>query len=435
MRKLIPLLLLMLCLLPAVALAEVKVKFTIHEMGFDYEITADEDWIVLVWDGKDEDGRDVLYSRDGRFSGTVEMPHSGKGGKLVIELEDLTEKVVFREEYKLPRAKAYREPTGEGNATVRNLTLTETPTGFKYSFTAPGTDYQYLYYRSRQESAMALIHPVNADGLYEGEIETPLTYARTMITVQVVNGKGIMKKEGSVRKGYLAPEPPAPREGRLSGVVVCIDPGHQEDAVPAKEPKGPGLEGYTTGTSGMAQGRTTMRKEDIVCLEMGMMLRDLLIQEGATVVMTREVNSGFYTNLERCAVAEQAGAHIMLRLHCDTSANRKKQGLSIYGPLNSEYAQRLCSKDQYRYLGTLLLNEMKKAGGYELTDKTGFVTLSDGFVGNNWAKMLCFLIEMGFMSNPEEDTKLASPEYQEILARGMVEGVYQIALECGWVSE
>ena len=435
MRKLLPLLLMLLLLLPAAALADTQASFIIREMGFDFDITSDEQWLVLVWDGKDEDGRKVMYSPEGRFAGTVEMPHSGKGGKLIIEVEDLTERVVIREEYKLPQARGYTAPTGEGNATVRNLTLTETPTGFKYSFIAKGTDYQYLYYRSKQESAMVLIHPANAEGLYEGEIETPLTYSRTMITVQVVNGKGIMKKEASVRKGYQAPPAPEAREGRLSGVVVCIDPGHQEDAVPAKEPKGPGIPGYTTGSNGMAQGRTTMRKEDIVCLEMGMMLRDLLIQEGATVVMTRDVNSGFYTNLERCAVAEESGAHIMLRLHCDTSANRKKQGLSIYGPLNSEYAQAVCHKDEYRRLGTILLDEIKKAGGYELNDKTGFVTLSDGFVGNNWAKMLCFLIEMGFMSNPEEDTKLASPEYQEIFASGMVEGVYQIALERGWVTE
>ena len=70
-----------------------------------------------------------------------------------------------------------------------------------------------------------------------------------------------------------------------------------------------------------------------------------------------------------------------------------------------------------------------------MSEKTGFVTLRDQFIGNNWAKMLCFLVEMGFMSNPEEDLKMASPEYQRILSQGMVEGVYKIALERGWVTE
>lgn len=434
MRKLIPLLMLLL-LLPLAALAATSADFTVLEMGFEYDITSDEDWIVLVWDGKDEDGRKVMYSPDGHFTGTVEMPYSGQGGKLVLKVDSLDEKTLLREDTKLPQAKGFQAPTGQGNATVRNLTLTETPTGFKYSFTAEGTDFQYLYYRSKQESAMVPIYPVNAQGLYEGEIETPLTYSRTLITVQIVNGKGVMKKEATVRKGYEAPPAPQAKEGRLSGVIVCIDPGHQEDGVPTREPVGPGLQGYGTGGSGMAQGRTTMRKESIVCLEAGMMLRDLLIQEGATVVMTREVNSGAYSNMERCAVANDAGAHIMLRLHCDTNPSRSKQGLSVWCPLNSEYAQAVCSKAEYRRLAEIFLDEMKIAGRYELAQKTGYVSLTDQFIGNNWAKMLCFLVEMGFMSNPEEDQKLASPEYQRILAGGMVEGIYKIALERGWVTE
>ena len=132
MRKLLPLLMLLL-LLPAAALAATSADFTVREMGFEYDITSDEEWLVLVWDGKDEDGTKLMYSPGGRFTGTVEMPHSGKGGKLILKVEDLTEKTVIREEYKLPEAKGYKAPTGEGNATIRNLVLTETPTGFRYS--------------------------------------------------------------------------------------------------------------------------------------------------------------------------------------------------------------------------------------------------------------------------------------------------------------
>ena len=35
-------------------------------------------------------------------------------------------------------------------------------------------------------------------------------------------------------------------------------------------------------------------------------------------------------------------------------------------------------------------------------------------------------VEMGFMSNPEEDMLLNSPEYQQKLVEGMVEGI------CDW---
>ena len=44
-------------------------------------------------------------------------------------------------------------------------------------------------------------------------------------------------------------------------------------------------------------------------------------------------------------------------------------------------------------------------------------------------------VEMGYMSNAGEDIKLATPEYQQQLAEGMVEGVYQVALMRGWITE
>ena len=78
---------------------------------------------------------------------------------------------------------------------------------------------------------------------------------------------------------------------------------------------------------------------------------------------------------------------------------------------------------------------MKNAVGYPLEDKYGFVTLSDQFVGNNWAKMTCFLIEMGFMSTPREDYLLSCPVWQQWLAEGMAQGVYDIAVYRGWVEK
>ena len=179
-------------------------------------------------------------------------------------------------------------------------------------------------------------------------------------------------------------------------------------------------------TGGMAQGKTTLRKESIVVLETGMKLRDLLLKEGATVVMTREVQDIFHTNIERCEIAAEAGAHIMLRLHCDTNSNTKTTGIQIYGPRNSDYAKAVASVEEYKALGQAFLDEMKTAVDYDLKDATGTVRLNDSYVGNNWAKMTCFLVEMGYMSNPEEDMKLVDPAYQELLVQGMVEGI------CAW---
>ncbi len=436
MRKLMLLLLLLLCCsLPLAAQAETELTVTPYEQGFDYEITSGEQWLVLIWDSQNEDGRKTLYSEDGTFSGSVELPYGAAGGKYTITLQNLRQTNVVKKAVQIPQAADYVKPSGKASARVTDLTLTETTTGFKYSFTAPDTDYMMLYFRSKTENATFPVYPANSEGLYEGEIFAPLTWARTLFTVQVRTAKGTVRDEETVRKGYEAPPAAEAKEGRLSGVVVCIDPGHQENGEYVKEPIGPGLPGSTTGKGGMAQGKATLRKEYIVTLETGMILRDLLLQEGATVVMTREVCEGFTSNLDRCRIAEEGGAHIMLRLHCDSNSNANKTGMSIYAPLNSDYARAVAEPEEYRALGEAFLDEMKKAVGYELSTKTGYVHLNDNYIGNNWAKMVCFLVEMGYMSNVGEDVKLASTQYQTMLAEGMVEGVYQVALMRGWITE
>lgn len=435
MRKVLCLLLLLLLCLPALALADATLSVTPHEMGFAYDITSDEDWLVLIWTSKVESGRKTLYSPGGHFTGEIDLAYSAAGGKITVSVQNLKQAEQAKKQVTIPTAADYAAPTGRANAAVKQMTLTETPTGFKYSFVAKNTDYMMLYFRSKTQEAVFPVYPSNADGLYEGEIVSPLTYSRTLFTVQVRNNKGSVKVEDTVRKGYEAPAAAEAKEGRLSGVVVCIDPGHQENGEYVREPIGPGLKGYTSGSGGMAQGRVTLRRESIVVLETGMILRDLLLQEGATVVMTRDRQDIFHTNIERCDIAAEAGAHIMLRLHCDTNENRNKTGISIWCPLNSDYAKAVADSKEYRALGEAFLDEMKKSAGYELTDKTGFVHLGDDFVGNNWAQMVCFLVELGFMSNSAEDIKLATPEYQTILSQGMVEGVYQVALMRGWITE
>ena len=94
----------------------------------------------------------------------------------------------------------------------------------------------------------------------------------------------------------------------------------------------------------------------------------------------------------------------------------------------------MAAPEEYRALAQAFLDEMKTAVDYDLKDATGTVRLNDSYVGNNWAKMVCFLVEMGYMSNVAEDIKLATPEYQTMLAEGMVEGIYQVALMRGWVA-
>lgn len=51
------------------------------------------------------------------------------------------------------------------------------------------------------------------------------------------------------------------------------------------------------------------------------------------------------------------------------------------------------------------------------------VTQTDEMTGINWSKIPVTIVEMGFMSNPEEDQKLSDNHYQSMLAEGIADGV------------
>ena len=162
----------------------------------------------------------------------------------------------------------------------------------------------------------------------------------------------------------------------------------------------------------------------------GVLLRDLLLAEGATVVMTRDTQKTFVGMLERADIPNNAGADFVLRLHCN-SGNQWAEGIQVYCPSDSSYAHEVADMDTYRTMGNTLLSAIKTATG----QTRGDCTLNNSYVGNNWSKMPSFLVEMGYMTSQEEDYLLSTPVYQQWLAQGMVEGVVQLAQLRGLIDK
>ncbi|MBR3504619.1 MAG: N-acetylmuramoyl-L-alanine amidase [Clostridia bacterium] len=201
--------------------------------------------------------------------------------------------------------------------------------------------------------------------------------------------------------------------GVFSGVKIGIDPGHQLHGNSAQEPVAPGSAETKAKVSGGTQGVATLIPEYEVTLQVGLSLRDALEAQGAEVYMTREVNEIDISNIERAAMMNELGVDVVLRLHCNGATNQSITGIGLYVKPDGEGAEESYAISEY------LIRAMGEATGAD----TEPIHVRDNYSGLNWSTVPSILVEMGYMSNPEEDRLLCSAAYQALLVDGMVKGL------------
>ena len=203
------------------------------------------------------------------------------------------------------------------------------------------------------------------------------------------------------------------RTPRLYGLRIGIDPGHQEHANSEKEPVAPNSSETKAKVSSGTAGVSTGIAEYITDLEVALKLREALEAQGCEVYMTRETNDVNISNLERAEMMNELGVDLVLRLHCDGATDKSANGIGMFVRKTGE------KQEESEAAATVLLEAMSEATGA----KARGVFLRDTYTMNNWSIVPCILVEMGYMSNPEEDEKLNDPAYQDLLVQGMVEGI------------
>ncbi len=201
--------------------------------------------------------------------------------------------------------------------------------------------------------------------------------------------------------------------GRLAGIVIGIDPGHQAHGNSQKEAVAPGSREKKAKVSSGTDGVVTDIPEYITVLEISFQLRDALLAEGAEVYMTREEHDVDISNQERAKMMNDLGCDLVLRIHCDGADSSRANGIGLY--VNESFP---ISEASYAAAEAILPRMCEATGAKERG-----IFESDSYTGLNWSEVPCILVECGFMSNPREDELLNTPEYQRLLARGMVEGI------------
>lgn len=200
---------------------------------------------------------------------------------------------------------------------------------------------------------------------------------------------------------------------RLEGISIGIDPGHQSKQNSEKEAVAPGSSEKKMKVSSGTAGVKTRVAEYVVDLDIALQLRDALEKLGCTVYMTRETNDVNISNQERAIMMNDLGADLVLRLHCNGSTNSGANGIGLYVNKTGDIAEASNAAAE------LLLPAMTAATGA----RADGIFKRDTYTGLNWSTVPCILVEMGYMSNPEEDVKLNDPEYQQKLVQGMVDGI------------
>jgi len=211
------------------------------------------------------------------------------------------------------------------------------------------------------------------------------------------------------------PEPtPTPEPLPLEGVVIGLDPGHQAHSNSEHEPVAPGSSSTKKKVSSGTYGRFTGVKEHEVNMAVGLLLRDLLEEAGATEVMTRENADVDISNVERAELFNRHEVDLGLRLHCNGSDDPEVHGAFMLVPTENPY------KEDCIRAAEAILAAYGEATGISI--RKGLTYRSDQ-TGFNWCQRPVTNIEMGHMTNEEEDHKLTDGDFQVKMAQGIFDGI------------
>ena len=204
--------------------------------------------------------------------------------------------------------------------------------------------------------------------------------------------------------------PSAYLAGRGTRTVV-IDPGHGG--------KDPG-----------AIGRTGIMEKDLA-LDIALRVRVHLAALGVRVVMTRDTDR-YWTLEDRPFLAARGSGDAFVSIHLNASATRTVRGVETFvtaaenDPPTAE--SRLTGRypavpnNRFNHSNTVLGHQIQRAlVGITRAEDRGlkrarFQVLKD-------SAMPSALVECGFLSNPQEEQKLATPSYRETVAQGIAQGI------------
>lgn len=203
--------------------------------------------------------------------------------------------------------------------------------------------------------------------------------------------KEIQEIDFSVMQSEEESEPEEePEEEQKNAPVVFVDAGHG-------------------GIDGGCVEAGIIEKD--INLAIARLVRDRLKELGYQVVMSRSVDR-YVAKEDRVKKANEIKADIYVSIHQNSSDERSVNGMEVW--YDGTDAQR-----DSRRLALLVSQQTARSTGAAEREVRG----DADFHVTGSTQMPACLIETGFLSNREERAKLVSPDYQEQIASGIVQGI------------
>lgn len=192
---------------------------------------------------------------------------------------------------------------------------------------------------------------------------------------------------GIVISGHVFAQP-----GKLTGKVVCLDPGH----------------GGTSATDSYRQGPTGER-EEWVNLRVALHLKSLLEKEGATVVMTRTTDE-FIPLARRAEVAREHDADVFLSIHHNATADPEVNFPIIYFHGNASENLAGVRLGESLAVSFRQLMYRKEVPVSVVSDYTVFAGAGAAVLRETYG-IPAVLAEASFFTNPDEEQRLKDTTY------------------------
>ncbi len=212
----------------------------------------------------------------------------------------------------------------------------------------------------------------------------------------------------------------------LKDFTVCIDPGHGKNTVDKKQtdPIAPGAKIQKAAVASGTVGVVTKVTEADLNLTVSKKLKESLEKQGAKIIMVRETEVCGLTNVERAKLWNSSNVDLTVRIHGNGTNDSSVSGVLMMIPGNkyikdTELLKKSKKAGELILAGVLETTKAKSKGIQETSEMTGF----------NWSKVPVILLEMGFMTNPEEDRLLNTDDYQNKMVAGITEGLIKYVKE------